>query len=643
MKKRLVCVLLCILFALPTGVFAQSEDQPDYSTASDWALSDMEEACRIGILKPYLARNFDKPITREEFCCICRDVILCLYDCADYTELENVPYIKEKLDKSGFEGFLDCDSAAADFCAGLGIISGMGDGTFRPDDPITRQQAAVMLCKSLELLYADLSKDRDKGRELPDGLFYPHVFSDGGDISSWARDSVFAVYHTGIMMGNADNSFAPDGTYTKEQSTATFLRLYHLWEKDNICANPEYYPYGEYGKKMLNDHGIDMSYQWQEKYAEFEPQYIDNYGNIHGADELGYVYPIGEKYMTVLTSVGAGVGRETVIDKNKDDILSGSSISMVEHINGDLAEVTETGSGTELYDLTTGKPVSNEIFGIIKTNDRNVYPVGEGMYMVEVPSDPDHCYFMNSRLEKISESIYRYDSNRFLNGLVAARRSDDGSFDVLDTTGKILQNVKAKIDNLSGGGRIFGTNMIYTLSSGMEEELLRLVSGERIRMGGFFMFFENGDIYAEGAADEKGERIMYVLDNMGKPRFSTADKGCASFGYKNGFYVGDRSDESCFLMDKNGNVIIDGLNAVTIFTEMLTDGGGIYACSNMDGEFVTFNRKGEILGKIPVNKGLNPDYCDFINGLIRVGNDFNGKCEYYLPNGKKADIYKAAS
>ena len=54
----------------------------------------------------------------------------------------------------------------------------------------------------------------------------PHIFADSANIQSWAWKNVDWVYRQGIMNGMGENTFAPDGEYTREQSIVTALRLY---------------------------------------------------------------------------------------------------------------------------------------------------------------------------------------------------------------------------------------------------------------------------------------------------------------------------------------------------------------------------------------------------------------------------------
>ena len=73
-----------------------------------------------------------------------------------------------------------------------GFVSGYPDGTFRPQEEVSRQEAACMLAKLLKL---------DGGGSLN--------FSDAGAIASWAEPSVSGLVAAGIMAGYPDGAFRP--------------------------------------------------------------------------------------------------------------------------------------------------------------------------------------------------------------------------------------------------------------------------------------------------------------------------------------------------------------------------------------------------------------------------------------------------
>lgn len=101
-------------------------------------------------------------------------------------------------------------SAAAD----SGIIFGNG-GFFRPNDNISREEAAAMLMRVC----------RAKDINMPQGN---HSFADSSEISSWAADDINAASALNIIRGMSDGSFMPKKPLTRAESAAVIKRLYGL-------------------------------------------------------------------------------------------------------------------------------------------------------------------------------------------------------------------------------------------------------------------------------------------------------------------------------------------------------------------------------------------------------------------------------
>lgn len=64
-------------------------------------------------------------------------------------------------------------------------------------------------------------------------VFFDHLlsagdptFTDSAASSAWALADVGQIQASGIMSGMGDDTFAPQGTYTREQTVATMMRLY---------------------------------------------------------------------------------------------------------------------------------------------------------------------------------------------------------------------------------------------------------------------------------------------------------------------------------------------------------------------------------------------------------------------------------
>ena len=63
------------------------------------------------------------------------------------------------------------------------------------------------------------------GHPLPEGTA---TFTDNASIASWAVDAVGRAQAAGLMGGVGNGLFSPQGSYTREQSILTILRLYEL-------------------------------------------------------------------------------------------------------------------------------------------------------------------------------------------------------------------------------------------------------------------------------------------------------------------------------------------------------------------------------------------------------------------------------
>ena len=111
-----------------------------------------------------------------------------------------------------------------------GVIAGRGDGTFCPDDTITRQEMAVMF-------YGWLSG----GESLIDGEQIKTAladFDDGASVASWAQEAVAYCYLANIMVGN-DGRFDPAGSLDRAQLAQVFCSFYEVALNLVLNATPD--------------------------------------------------------------------------------------------------------------------------------------------------------------------------------------------------------------------------------------------------------------------------------------------------------------------------------------------------------------------------------------------------------------------
>lgn len=81
------------------------------------------------------------------------------------------------------------------------LINGIGEGLFAPEKTITREDAAVIICR-----FAKLGAGEKEA-----------AFTDAENISAYALDSVKAVTANGIMSGFPDGSFGPKAELSRAQ------------------------------------------------------------------------------------------------------------------------------------------------------------------------------------------------------------------------------------------------------------------------------------------------------------------------------------------------------------------------------------------------------------------------------------------
>ncbi len=93
---------------------------------------------------------------------------------------------------------------AVDWAAKNGIINGYGDRRFGPDDPLTREQLAVMLYRNGKLY----------GEGFQGMWYFLLDYPDAGEISDWADEAMHWMVMKGIFTGS-DKGLEPKAAVTK--------------------------------------------------------------------------------------------------------------------------------------------------------------------------------------------------------------------------------------------------------------------------------------------------------------------------------------------------------------------------------------------------------------------------------------------
>ena len=219
MKKLLSIILsIMMLLSMTTGAFADGIDGPiqkakikvatsadfmpfEYYDENDELTGfDIDKAHALNITNADGNYNFPGAITREEFCELVYNYI------SEFGELEV---------DDGHIVFIDTDNIKIRILNTMGIIKGKSETQFAPNDLLTREEAATILNRLINVVHPDLASTE---------LYYE--FADGSQISDWAMSAIQRICNMGIMKGVENNNFAPKDNYTTEQAIVTLVRVY---------------------------------------------------------------------------------------------------------------------------------------------------------------------------------------------------------------------------------------------------------------------------------------------------------------------------------------------------------------------------------------------------------------------------------
>lgn len=138
----------------------------------------------------------------------------------------------------------------------LKVITGYGDGSFKPDQPLSRAHAAILLSKAMKL---DTSNPVDPGfSDVPtDHMYYKEIAT---------------IAKMGIVTGKPDGRFDPNGTLTRAQMAAVLTRAYGLEGTipQNFADVPnDYWAYKEIAALAAN--GITTGYKEDNTFRPQKP------------------------------------------------------------------------------------------------------------------------------------------------------------------------------------------------------------------------------------------------------------------------------------------------------------------------------------------------------------------------------------
>ncbi len=163
-----------------------------------WAKDDIEKFIKLGYAKGYEDNTFrpENQITRAEFITLVNKVF-------NLTEKAN-PKFEDIRSKDWY--YEDLRIAVK-----YGYINGYEDNTFRPNNPITRQEAMKII--------TTLKNNKDVN------LDKIYQYSDFKDIDCWAKEYVEGAIEAGYIRGDENKLIKPKGNITRAESITMLNRL----------------------------------------------------------------------------------------------------------------------------------------------------------------------------------------------------------------------------------------------------------------------------------------------------------------------------------------------------------------------------------------------------------------------------------
>lgn len=175
-----------------------------YNYASPWAIEELNLASNLGLLIDDIKSNMKETITREEF----SSLMVNFYEKAT-SQIIDPP-------KSPFS---DTSNIEVSKAYKLGIISGYEDKTFRPRNPITRQDIALIIMRTLKTIDPNL-----------DTTIY--TTDNKERIKDYAYTSMIFLNQKQVFKGDQYGKLNPFNQITREQSVLLILRVFETFIKD---------------------------------------------------------------------------------------------------------------------------------------------------------------------------------------------------------------------------------------------------------------------------------------------------------------------------------------------------------------------------------------------------------------------------
>lgn len=215
MKKKIISLILsAAMVATATVVPVSAADVKDFAdvAADSWYYDSVDFVAERDYMNGTSATTFspDNNMTRAMFVTVMARVAGAQTDNNAVTEFTDVP--------SG-----QWYTGAVQWGVEKGLVQGHGDGTFGTNDPITRQDTAVLAQRFLKWYSEATGLTPETGAKVDS-------FTDASSISDYAKDAVEYCRQIGLLTGYEDGSFQPLKSITRAEAATILKRMTFLAE-----------------------------------------------------------------------------------------------------------------------------------------------------------------------------------------------------------------------------------------------------------------------------------------------------------------------------------------------------------------------------------------------------------------------------
>ena len=198
--KKIIIPVLCAALALSSAVSA--------SDLSSWAVPEYEAANSAGLI-PYsiVSDRLTDTVTRVEFC----ETVMNLYYIMKGAPVEVTS-----------SPFHDTDNSAVLQAYALGIINGKTETEFFPYHPITRQEMAKIIMRTINAADKEAHLTMEELERL-------NFFEDFSEADDWAAADIAKTVKYEIINGVSERQLKPKGYATREQAIVIVNRAFEVF------------------------------------------------------------------------------------------------------------------------------------------------------------------------------------------------------------------------------------------------------------------------------------------------------------------------------------------------------------------------------------------------------------------------------